>query len=90
MYYFQAIALTKGDKIKGYVWQSLLSIWAFMLVCGMAGLTPALLPFFLYQSMALAAIVIIDHYATDEGAPKEIILVWAFMLISVFHTLKGF
>jgi hypothetical protein len=90
MNYFHAVALTSGDIIKGKIWQSLLSIWAFMLVCGMAGLSPALLPFFIYQAVALAGIIAVDHYATAEGAPKEIILVWAFMIISIFHAVKGF
>lgn len=88
MSYIEALALTKGDAIKGRIWQTLLSIWAVMLVCGMANIQPPLLLIFTYQAIVLTAIVVIDSFTSEPQ--KELVLVWFLMIIAAFDQAKGF
>ncbi len=85
--YIEALALVKGEAIKGRIWQTLLAIWAVMLVCGMAHIQPPLLPIFTYQAIVLAAIVVIDSYNSEPQ--KEIVLVWFLMIIAAFEQARG-
>lgn len=86
MQYMEALALTRGLEIKGKIWQTLLLIWATMLVCGMAKVQPPLLPFFFYQSIVLSAIILIDYH-TDKPQ-KEVVLVWFLMMVATINELR--
>lgn len=80
MRYIEALAITKGQEIKGRIWQTLLTIWAVMLVCGMLKIQPPLMPIFFYQAIVLSIIILIDYYTAKPQ--KEIVLVWVLMIIA--------
>ena len=80
MSYIEALAITKGQEIKGKIWQTLLTIWALMLICGLLEIAPPLMPVFFYQSIVLGIIILIDYYTAKPQ--KEIILVWVLMIIA--------
>ena len=88
MSYIEALAITKGLEIKGRIWQTLLLIWAVMLVTGMLQVTPPLLPLFIYQAFVLSAILVIDWYTAKPQ--KEIVLVWFLMIIAASQQAIGF
>ncbi len=84
--YIEALAIVRGDAIKERIWQVLLSLWAFMLVCGMAQINPPLLPIFICQSVVLTVIIVIDSYTSEPT--KELILVWFLMIIAACDQAK--
>jgi hypothetical protein len=86
--YIEALAITEGPEIKGKIWQTLLLIWAVMLVTGMMKITPPLLPLFIYQAFVLSAIIVIDYYTARPQ--KEIVLVWFLMIIAASQQALGF
>lgn len=86
MRYIEAVSITKGQEIKGRIWQTLLAIWAVMLVCGMLEISPPLMPIFFYQSIVLSIIIVIDYYTAKPQ--KEIVLVWVLMITATIN--EGF